>query len=148
MPWTPPPGGGDPEQMKTRGFRGRVRVPAVAKARREALDLPLDRLGEVGRRSGRDVTVRISRVLSVGRARRIELALLNEHHERALGVFPAHTALSDAAISSSVPPRCPVRRSRERQPPSALVPKHDGPHISVAQAASFVSATFPSICAL
>ena len=56
-----------------------------------------------------------------------------------------YTALSDAAISSSVPPRCPVRRSRERQPPSALVPKHDGPHISVAQAASFVSATFPSI---
>src|SRR5262249_52780391 len=62
---------------------------AVAEPRSEALDLPLDGFGAIDGRPGRDVAVRIARVLAFGRPPGVELALLHEQHEGPLGMLAA-----------------------------------------------------------
>jgi hypothetical protein len=70
------------------GGRDRVaREDPVAKARREALDLALDPLRHVHVRAVRHVAVGPSRLLAVGRAARIEEALLREEHVGTLRVL-------------------------------------------------------------
>src|SRR5262249_48973237 len=67
---------------------------AVAEAGREALHLPLDRLGHVYRRAVRHVTVGITGVATRGRAARVDLALLADDEEGPLAVSASvHVAL-------------------------------------------------------
>jgi SAM-dependent methyltransferase len=67
------------------------RVPgknAVLEARRETLDLVLDRFRHVHRGAARNVAVRVARMLAFGRSTRVELALLTEQNIGSLGMPP------------------------------------------------------------
>ena len=62
---------------------------ALAKARRKALDLGLDRVAEVMRAARRHVAVCVARVFAGRCAAIVEQALLRHQHERLLGDLPA-----------------------------------------------------------
>src|SRR5205823_3378727 len=82
----------------------RARENAVAKPRREALDLRLHPFSHVERGAIRDVAVRPHGVLARGSARWVEEALLSDEDERALGRRAARDlglALGDLVERSS-----------------------------------------------
>ena len=66
-----------------------ARQDARAEARREAFELCLDRPGHVDARTVGDVRVRVAGMTTRGRAARIELTLLHDHHERARRMLAA-----------------------------------------------------------
>jgi hypothetical protein len=70
------------------GVDGVTRQDEVAETGCKPLDLPLDAVGHVLRRSVRDVAVRPSGVMTGGRARRVEHALLRDEHEGLLSRPP------------------------------------------------------------
>src|SRR5438876_1921574 len=66
-----------------------AREDAVAEAGCKPLDLPLDGLGLIHRRPVGDVTVRVAGVLAPRRPGGVELALLDDEHERPLRMLAA-----------------------------------------------------------
>ena len=79
-----------PTKLRLRASKSAGVVTARARTRsrkpgREALDLRLDRVGQVAAPAVRDVAVRPGGVLPLGRAGRVEQRVLGEKHERPLG---------------------------------------------------------------
>ena len=67
-------------------IKGMARQYQVAKARSKSFYLPLYPLGHINGRAMRDVAVGPAGMLSLGRARVVEKALLREEYEGAFGV--------------------------------------------------------------
>src|SRR4051794_4116732 len=76
-------------RLEIRGERTSPSENAIAKVRREALDLVLDGGGHVHRRARWHVTVGVARMLPERRSCCIKLTLLGQEHERLLRMLAA-----------------------------------------------------------
>ena len=84
------------------------RQDALPETGRETFDLVFDARAHVLHGAVGHVAVRPGGVLAAGRAGRVKQAGLDEQHVRSYAEVAQATSRSEAAISSSVPPRCTV----------------------------------------